>query len=140
MLDHRIVEVGVGLPASLTLGKKGKAVLRALHERRFGRELARRRKQGFGVPVERWLRGPLRPVCAELFSKRRLDEQGLLSSHELGDGAWMRWADTDPQILWHAFALAAWCEAETDPERLRELFEGRASSRASKPEVHATIS
>ena len=55
-LDHRLVEAGVGLPERFTLGKNGKEVLRALYARRFGDQLARRKKQGFSVPVERgWL-------------------------------------------------------------------------------------
>ncbi|HEX7602670.1 MAG TPA: asparagine synthase (glutamine-hydrolyzing), partial [Polyangiaceae bacterium] len=54
-LDHRLAEMGLGLPQRFTLGKDGKEVLRELYARRFGRTLARRKKQGFGVPVEKWL-------------------------------------------------------------------------------------
>jgi asparagine synthase (glutamine-hydrolysing) len=115
-LDHRVVEFGVGLPEAYTVGPRarafsGKRVLRRLHERRFGRALARRRKQGFGVPVGKWLRGPFARACEQLFDAQRLDRYGILSSEELGRGAHRRWAATDPSILWHAFALAAWCEA-----------------------------
>jgi asparagine synthase (glutamine-hydrolysing) len=110
LLDHRIAEAGAGLPSRFTLGNKGKAVLKALYERKFGRALARRRKQGFGVPVEKWLRGHLAPECDRLFDERRLDRYGILSSSELGGGRWRAWAQRDPQLLWHAFALAVWCE------------------------------
>ena len=109
-LDHRVVEAGVGLPRAYTL-KGGKRVLRALHEKRFGQALARRKKQGFGVPVEKWLRGALAPAADRLFETPRLERFGLLSSKQLGDGRWRAWAATDPQLLWHAFALAVWCEA-----------------------------
>jgi asparagine synthase (glutamine-hydrolysing) len=121
LLDHRLAEIGVGLPDAFTLGTSGKAVLRELHERRFGRALARRRKQGFGVPVEAWMRGPLAPACERLFSRASLDRFGVLSHEELSSGGWRRWVRTDPQILWHAFALAAWCEVVLGdgPEALR---------------------
>ncbi len=109
-LDHRVVEAGLGLPKKFSLGRQGKAVLRELHERRFGRELARRKKQGFGVPVEAWLRGALEPECERLFSTSALDAHGVLSSEALGDGKWNEWRRTDPQLLWHAFVLARWCE------------------------------
>jgi asparagine synthase (glutamine-hydrolysing) len=120
-LDHRLVEAGVGLPMEITNGKR---VLKAMHERRFGHELANRKKHGFGVPVERWLRGPLAPACDELFASRRLDRAGLLSTEALGDGRWRAWADKAPQVLWHAFALAAWYERThgDGPMFVRELL------------------
>jgi asparagine synthase (glutamine-hydrolysing) len=109
-LDHRLVEFGVGLPERFVLGGGGKRVLRALHERRFGSALARRKKQGFRVPVERWLRGRLDGACERLFEKKRLDRFGVLSTSELSGGGFRRWTRTDPVLLWHAFALACWCE------------------------------
>lgn len=109
-LDHRVAEAGVGLRAEYTLGRGGKAVLRELYRRKFGDALANRRKQGFGVPVEKWLRGHLVPACDRLFEAQRLDRHGILRSDTLGHGRWRTWAANDPQILWHAFALAAWCE------------------------------
>jgi asparagine synthase (glutamine-hydrolysing) len=128
-LDHRVVEYGVGLPSAYTLGDSprhwsGKRVLRTLHERRFGAELARRKKQGFGVPVEKWLRGPFDGVCEQLFDRARLDRYGVLSSTELGDGGFRKWIGTDPMVVWHAFALAAWCETNLGdgPAALRELL------------------
>lgn len=128
-LDHRVVEYGVGLPDAFTIGEPtqrwaGKRVLRTLHERRFGSELANRKKQGFGVPVEKWLRGPFGPACEQLFDKNRLDRYGILSSTELGGGGHKKWLGSAPVILWHAFALAAWCEANLGdgPDALRGLL------------------
>jgi asparagine synthase (glutamine-hydrolysing) len=128
-LDHRVAEFGIGLPEAFTLGETrgpwaGKRVLRALHERRFGSELANRKKQGFGVPVEKWLRGPFDKACARLFERERLDHFGVLSSGELSDGGFRRWLDINPLVVWHAFALAAWCEANhgAGPDALREML------------------
>lgn len=125
-LDHRLVEFGVGLPIQYTLGLKGKRVLRALHERRFGKELANRKKQGFGVPVEAWLRGKLDGAASRLFASSRLERYGLLSVEHLGDGRHRRFIDSDPIVLWHCFALAAWCEINLGdgPGKLRELIAG----------------
>jgi asparagine synthase (glutamine-hydrolysing) len=129
-LDHRVVEFGVGLPESFTLGTgavmQGKRVLRALHERRFGSLLAHRKKHGFSVPVEKWLRGPFDAACEHLFDEKRLDRYGILSSTELAHGGFRRWAASDPWILWHTFALAAWCESTLGdgPDALRGLLGG----------------
>ena len=122
-LDHRLVEYGVGLPEAYTLGRSGKVVLRALHERRFGPELARRPKRGFGVPVETWLRGPLDRACEQLFERSRLERWGVLDPGALSDGKHRGWVRTDPMVAWHAFALAAWCEATLGdaPEAVRAI-------------------
>lgn len=110
LLDHRIAEAGVGLPSDLTLGRKGKRVLRALHERRFGKALAHRKKMGFGVPVEQWMRGPLEGECERVFERGALEKGGVLSARELGEGGWKRWRERDPQVLWHALVLGKWLE------------------------------
>ncbi len=123
-LDHRLVEAGLGLPRAMTLGTRGKAVLRELAERRFGPALSRRPKRGFDVPVEAWLRGPLGPACEALFRAERLERDGLLSADALAGGRWRAWAHARPQLLWHAFALAAWAEATLGggPDALREAL------------------
>jgi asparagine synthase (glutamine-hydrolysing) len=123
-LDHELVETGLGLPESFSAGHGGKAVLRALHARAFGARLANRPKHGFMVPVARWLRSSLKGVCDELFAKPRLSRHGLLRSEALSDGRWRDWAVREPQILWHAFSLAAWCEQTFESEgSLAALFE-----------------
>jgi asparagine synthase (glutamine-hydrolysing) len=133
-LDHRLVEFGLGLPERFTLGTNGKRVLRHLHRRSFGRELAERKKRGFGVPVERWLRGPFDSACERLFERERLERFGLLSPSELSNGGHRRWATTEPMVLWHAFSLAAWCEANLGegPEATRELIEQPIGIRGSR--------
>jgi asparagine synthase (glutamine-hydrolysing) len=59
-LDHRVVETGLGLPdREKVRGVRTKVAIRRLVERRFGRALARRPKQGFDPPLARWLDGEL---------------------------------------------------------------------------------
>ena len=132
-LDHRLASIGIGLPERFTLGTNGKRVLRALHERRFGRELAQRGKWGFGVPVERWLSTSLAPACDRLFDRARLERFGILSPEALSNGRHREWVSSDPILLWHAFALAAWCEITLGdgPDALRETL-GGPSARAGR--------
>jgi asparagine synthase (glutamine-hydrolysing) len=102
-LDHRVVEAGLSLPPEYTLRGGGKRVTKTLFARAFGRELAERPKMGFGVPVEQWMRGPLETRCEELFDARGVRDSGVMTRFE-----WRTWLARDPQVLWHAFALAAW--------------------------------
>jgi asparagine synthase (glutamine-hydrolysing) len=130
LLDHRVVEFGVGLDEPFTVGPRGepfrgKRVLRALHERRFGTKLANRKKQGFNIPVQKWLQGPFAGACERLFDRKRLDRFGILNGDELSDGRFRSWVNgREPHVAWYAFTLAAWCEATLGdgPDALRNLL------------------
>jgi len=56
MLDEDLVAFGLSLPHALRANRKtGKIVLRRLSERRLPLGVAERRKQGFAIPVDRWV-------------------------------------------------------------------------------------
>lgn len=60
LLDHRVVEFALGLPLSMKYrGGVTKVLLRQLLYKRIPRALIDRPKQGFGVPLLDWFRGPL---------------------------------------------------------------------------------
>jgi asparagine synthase (glutamine-hydrolysing) len=131
-LDHRVVELGVGLPPAFTLGglargrAAGKVVLREMFAQRVGETLAKRPKQGFSVPIETWLRGSLDRACERLFTPEKLERFGVLSSASLSHGRHRVWAERDPQLLWNAFALASFCEVAEGggSSALREALDG----------------
>jgi asparagine synthase (glutamine-hydrolysing) len=61
LLDHRVVEFSWRLPHALKIrGASGKWILRELLYRRVPQAIVDRPKMGFSVPIDRWLRGPLR--------------------------------------------------------------------------------
>jgi asparagine synthase (glutamine-hydrolysing) len=66
-LDRRIVEFAATLPMSMrSTDGESKVVLRRLLDRHVPRSLVDRSKTGFGIPLDDWLRGPLRGWAAEL--------------------------------------------------------------------------
>lgn len=111
MLDHRIVEFAWSLPDHLRRREGiGKQVLRDVLYKHVPKKLMERPKMGFGVPVDVWLRGPLREWAEELLSERKLAATGLLdvpkirrrwSEHLSGQHNWR-----DP--LWIVLMLQAW--------------------------------
>jgi asparagine synthase (glutamine-hydrolysing) len=66
LLDHHVVEAGLALPDSEKVrGVRTKVAIRRIVEQRLGRSIARRPKQGFDPPVERWLRTDLRGLAGD---------------------------------------------------------------------------
>ncbi|MFL6246943.1 MAG: asparagine synthase (glutamine-hydrolyzing) [Thermoanaerobaculia bacterium] len=111
LLDHRVVELAWTLPLEMKVRDgQGKQILRRVLDRYVPRTLIERPKMGFKVPIDTWLRGPLREWAEELLSERKLREQGLL------DVAVVRkvWSDAMAgrgsyhDHLWAVLMLEAW--------------------------------
>jgi len=67
LLDHRLVEFSWRLPSHMKLrGRTTKWLLRAILERYVPRQMFERPKMGFSVPIDQWLRGPLREWATEM--------------------------------------------------------------------------
>lgn len=76
-LDHRVVEFAAQLPLSMKLRNgRGKWILRQLLYQYVPRDLLDRPKKGFSLPIEEWLRGPLREWAEELVCENRLRREG----------------------------------------------------------------
>ncbi|GAA5179324.1 asparagine synthase (glutamine-hydrolyzing) [Niveibacterium umoris] len=77
-LDRRVLEFAWTVPESLKVREgNGKWLMRELLARHVPRSLFERPKQGFGVPLGPWLRGPLREWAESLLTPTALAESGL---------------------------------------------------------------
>jgi asparagine synthase (glutamine-hydrolysing) len=80
-LDPDVVEFALRLPASVRLrGRTGKYVLRRLMRGRLPDEILTRKKVGFGVPLNRWLRESQRELVIDYLSPARLRAQNILDA------------------------------------------------------------
>lgn len=90
MLDHDLVNFAWRVPLSMKLHDgQGKWLLRQVLYKYVPRELIERPKQGFAVPLDAWLRGPLREWAEYLLDARSLAEQGYFCADQVR----LRWQE-----------------------------------------------
>ncbi len=78
-LDTELVDSIQALPPSFKLGRsQTKRLLKRAAARRLPASILTRPKKGFGIPVARWLRGPLAPLLTQLPGPRAPGAAGAL--------------------------------------------------------------
>jgi asparagine synthase (glutamine-hydrolysing) len=117
-LDHRVVEFAWRLPLSMRIRNgQGKWILREVLNKHVPKALIDRPKMGFGVPIDSWLRGPLRDWADALLNEGRLRREGFFnpepirqkwSQHLGGQRNWQ-------YHLWNVLMFQAWMEQERVP-------------------------
>lgn len=119
-LDHRVVEFAWRLPRDMKLRDGvGKFVLRKVLDRYVPRALVDRPKMGFAVPIDSWLRGPMRAWAAELLEPRRLQNDGFFNA----DAVTRCWKDHQAgknrqHALWAVLMFQAWHDTAAVPAML----------------------
>jgi asparagine synthase (glutamine-hydrolysing) len=111
LLDHRLVEFAWRLPLSTKIrGRTQKWVLRQALARHVPPSLFERPKTGFGVPVGKWLRGPLKDWAASLLDEGALKSEGIFDesvvsstwrAHQAGRG-------NHEHQLWAVLMFQSW--------------------------------
>jgi asparagine synthase (glutamine-hydrolysing) len=114
-LDHRVIDLAWHLPSWTKLRNgKGKWLLRQVLHRYVPPELVERPKHGFGVPLGRWLAGPLREWAEDLLAPSRLERDGFFQPSAIREkwtrqlGGAPRWQD----FLWTVLMFQSWRDCQ----------------------------
>lgn len=114
-LDHELVEETFKVPTAMHLhGGKPKAILRNILSKYISQDIIDRPKMGFGVPLDIWLRGPLKDWAENLLDENRLDQEGFFitekvqniwTEHKNGSKNWA-------SQLWNILMFQSWLESQ----------------------------
>ena len=114
LLDPEVVSFAWHLPMDMKLrGGKTKWLLRQVLYRHVPPKLIDRPKMGFAIPLDDWLRGPLRDWAEALIEERRLAREGYFHPI-LVRRAWDEQLNgrTNSAKLWTILMFQSWLESQ----------------------------
>jgi asparagine synthase (glutamine-hydrolysing) len=78
-LDYELVEFVMGLPSTLKLkGLTSKYILKKAMKNWIPDDVINRPKKGFGVPIAKWVKGPLHSLFTDMLAYDRIKSEGFL--------------------------------------------------------------
>tara|TARA_B110000879_G_scaffold213019_1_gene313015 strand:- start:121 stop:2121 length:2001 start_codon:yes stop_codon:yes gene_type:complete len=112
-LDNDLVELAWQLPVDMKIqGGTGKKILREILYKYVPRDLIERPKVGFSIPLDDWLRGPLREWAESLLNVDRIEQEGYFYSEPI-EIMWREHIEkkyNHSSGLWNILIFQSWLE------------------------------
>jgi asparagine synthase (glutamine-hydrolysing) len=119
-LDRPLVELAGRIPSPFKMARwQTKAIVKHALRGLLPDAILARRKQGFGVPIAQWLRGPLRPALEERLAPRRVAGIGLFNPAAIArlTGEHLEGTADHWKVLWALLIFDAWRERYLPTDR-----------------------
>ena len=109
-LHQDVIEESLRMPLEFKIkNKTGKYILRDILYKHVPKELIERPKQGFGIPLEEWIKGPLKDTFYDSISEQNLEHnlinkkavKKMLDDHISGKRNWQN-------QLWAIYSFQNW--------------------------------
>lgn len=110
-LDHRSAALAAALPMRWKIRNgNGKYILRRILARHLRSDHFNRPKQGFSAPIDKWLRGALRPTVEVTLAESSIHQAGLLDARSVRTvmHRFMSGRGSSAAGLWHVLQLQSW--------------------------------
>ena len=110
-LDHRVVEYAWKIPMHMKIrNNQGKWILKQVLYKYVPKELIERPKMGFAIPIDSWLKGPLRDWAEDLLSPDKLKNEGFLNPEPIRKvwQAHISGKENFQHHLWDVLMFQAW--------------------------------
>jgi asparagine synthase (glutamine-hydrolysing) len=115
LLDPNVFDFAWRLPEVYKVKSGcGKLVLKELLYRYVPKSLIDRPKAGFGIPIQDWLRGPLKEWAGNLLNEDNMRQQGYLDA-TLVQSFWQNYTKGKKNLgysLWNILMFQAWLEQQ----------------------------
>jgi asparagine synthase (glutamine-hydrolysing) len=112
-LDRDVVEFSCRVPSEMKVRSgRGKWLVRQVLDRHVPRELVDRPKTGFSIPLDEWLRGPLREWASDLLASSNLERRGWFDSTRVAD-VWsehLKGVRNNGSWLWNVLMVQSWAD------------------------------
>ena len=111
MLDFKLLEHVSRMPAKwIASNGEGKLPLKTILDRYIPEHLTKRKKMGFGVPISKWLQGPLKEWANDLLSPQAINRQGIFHTEWI-DKIWAQHLNgcvNHDKVLWSLLMFQDW--------------------------------
>lgn len=113
LVDHELLELTAQIPSELKVRDgSGKWIFKEVYRERLPESVCRRRKQGFEIPVDEWLRGPLRETFESAVLSPNSKVANLIDQPVVARRYRSHLARTSRHgaLLWSLMVLGRWAE------------------------------
>ena len=115
-LNQELVNFALSIPLSMKINEKGKSkiLLREILHKYIPKKMIDRPKAGFGIPIDSWIRGPLKEWSNDLINKKKITSQNYFN-FEIINKEWQQHLSgkkNNHHKLWNILMFQSWLESE----------------------------